>query len=149
MRLEKDMLGEVSLPDDCLYGIETARAAENFKVSGRRAHWEMIEAVIAVKQAAAMANRDAGLLSQEKADAILAACGDILAHRADDAFITDALQGGEVMSKHDTYTTQGASGDGIFREHQTAQKTGKDCLQNVNGDDQHAAAGAVIADEIG
>ncbi|MGI6003199.1 MAG: aspartate ammonia-lyase [Lachnospiraceae bacterium] len=94
MRLEKDMLGEVSLPDDCLYGIETARAAENFKVSGRRVHWEMIEAVIAVKQAAAMANRDAGLLSQEKADAILAACGDILAHRADDAFITDALQGG-------------------------------------------------------
>lgn len=94
MRVEKDMLGEVSLPDDCLYGIETARAVRNFTVSGRPVHWEIIEAMTLVKKAAALANRDTRLLSPEKADAITAACDDILAHRADDAFITDALQGG-------------------------------------------------------
>ncbi|MEE8886050.1 MAG: aspartate ammonia-lyase [Eubacteriales bacterium] len=93
-REEKDILGSVMLPGDCLFGIETKRAADNFDIAGRPVAWEMIDAVTTVKKAAAMANRDAGLLSPEKAQAIIEACDDILDHRADDAFVTDALQGG-------------------------------------------------------
>lgn len=97
-RTEKDMIGEVKLPSDCLYGIETHRAMKNFDAAGRPVAWELIEAVVIVKKAAAMANRDIGELDPEKAGAILDACDEILAagsrSRLARAFRTDALQGG-------------------------------------------------------
>lgn len=94
MRLEKDKLGEISMPDEALYGIQTARAAENFKVSGRAVHLRLVYAMVTVKKAAAMAHRDLKLLEEKKAQAIVCACDKILKGGADDAFITDALQGG-------------------------------------------------------
>lgn len=94
IRTEKDSLGSVELPKDCLYGIETKRALDNFPVSGRKTSLELIAAVVLIKKAAAMANRDAGLLSAEKAEAICAACDAILSGAYTDSFPTDALQGG-------------------------------------------------------
>ncbi|MCH4035755.1 MAG: aspartate ammonia-lyase [Lachnospiraceae bacterium] len=96
MRTETDFLGSISLPADCLYGIETARAIANFPVSGRRVHKELILAIVTVKKAAAMANADAGKLPKEKAAAITAACDMVLQspERYQSAFPTDALQGG-------------------------------------------------------
>ncbi len=95
-REEQDSIGIVSLPEDCLYGIETARAVSNFTISGRTVAPELISAIVTVKKAAAQANRDTGRLSEEKADAILAACEELLREpdRFADAFPTDALQGG-------------------------------------------------------
>lgn len=94
MRTEQDMLGKRELDENAYYGIHTMRAKENFPLSGQRLHPELVKALAVVKQAAAMANRDAGLLSQEKADAILQACTEIAQGGLSDQFITDALQGG-------------------------------------------------------
>lgn len=94
MRTERDLLGERRLEDDTYYGIHTARARENFPLSGQRLHPELVKALAVVKQAAAMANRDAGLLSREKADAILQACAEIAQGGLAEQFVTDALQGG-------------------------------------------------------
>ncbi len=93
-REEKDILGSISLPEGCLYGIETKRAMDNFHASGRPVSFGLIDAITTVKKAAAMANCQVGRLSEETETAILAACDDILSHRADDAFQTDAFQGG-------------------------------------------------------
>ncbi len=95
-RIEKDLLGTMELPADCLYGIETARALSNFQVTGRPVRIELIAAMVLVKKAAALANLDTERLSREKAEAILFACDEILqdpeAFRS--AFPADALQGG-------------------------------------------------------
>lgn len=94
MRTERDFLGEKELAADCLYGIETLRAQENFPVSGKPVRQELILALVGVKKAAAMANKATGLLEAQKADAIVAACEALLAGQHADAFVTDALQGG-------------------------------------------------------
>ncbi len=95
-RTEQDLIGEMTLPADSLYGIETARAKENFAISGRTVHKELILAIVTVKKAAAMANAAIGRLGQDKADAIIAACDSLLQSPETyaRAFPTDALQGG-------------------------------------------------------
>lgn len=94
MREETDKIGKLLLDENALYGIQTARAQENFHISGRKVHPDLIYAIITVKKAAAMAHRELGLLEKEKADAILRACDAALAGEADDFFVTDPLQGG-------------------------------------------------------
>lgn len=94
MRLEHDMLGERLLPDDAWYGIHTLRAVENFPVSGKPIHRELVRALVEVKKAAAITNHGIGLLSAEKAEAILAACEAILSGLYTDQFLVDAMQGG-------------------------------------------------------
>ncbi|ADU25639.1 aspartate ammonia-lyase [Ethanoligenens harbinense] len=94
MRTERDLLGSYQIDDDAYYGVHSARARENFPLSGRRLHPELVKALAMVKQAAARANRDAGLLPPEKAEAIEKACAEIAAGGFSDQFITDALQGG-------------------------------------------------------
>ena len=69
-REDKDLLGSMELPQECLYGIETARALSNFQVTGRPVRMELITAMITVKKAAALANQDTGRLPEEKAEAI-------------------------------------------------------------------------------
>ena len=100
MRTESDSLGQRQLPADALYGIHTQRALENFAVSGRRVRMELILAIVQIKKACARTHRELGGLSQETADAITNACDAILARRHDDAFVTDALQGGAGTSTH-------------------------------------------------
>jgi len=78
-RIEKDSLGEVSVPADVYYGAQTARSIANFRIGGERMPEELIRALAIVKKAAAEVNHDLGLLSDKVANAILAAADEVLA----------------------------------------------------------------------
>lgn len=77
-RIEKDSMGEMSVPSDVLYGASTQRAVLNFPISGRAVPVEVIRAYAMLKRAAARANESLGKLAATKADAIDSACGQIL-----------------------------------------------------------------------
>jgi aspartate ammonia-lyase len=96
MRLERDTLGEVSVPDDALYGAQTQRAVENYPVSGLREHPALIVAFIRIKKAAALANKELGALDAAIADAIVTACDTILSDFAtyQKQFVLDVFQAG-------------------------------------------------------
>ena len=93
-RRERDTLGEVEVPADALYGAQTARAVENFPISGLHAYPAFVRATVLVKKAAAMANADAGRLPQDLCRAIVAACDEILAGKHTDQFVVDVFQAG-------------------------------------------------------
>lgn len=93
-RIERDSLGEVAIPADALYGIQTARAVANFMLLGYRLHPLFITAYAYVKKACAITNKDTGYLAVEKADAISAACDEIIAGQWHDQIIVDSFQGG-------------------------------------------------------
>jgi aspartate ammonia-lyase len=96
VRIEKDFLGQVEIPADALWGVNTLRASENFQISERKLakYPDLIIAIAKVKWAAANANEKLGLLPKEKASAIRAACKDLIAGRHHSAFIIDPIQGG-------------------------------------------------------
>jgi len=93
-RIEQDLIGTKEIPMTAYYGIHTARAAENFKVSRHLVHPELIKAIGIVKQAAAETNIFLGLLSADIGSAIFQAAGEIAEGRLTEHFIVDALQGG-------------------------------------------------------
>ena len=93
-RQEKDSIGVKEVPIDAYYGIQTIRAAENFTITGLRTHPEIIRSAVKVKKAAAITNLEAGKLEKKIADAMVAACDEILAGKLLDQFITDPIQGG-------------------------------------------------------
>lgn len=93
MRTEKDCIGERELPDEALYGIHSQRAVENFPISSERLHPLLVESLVEIKKAAAMANQQAGTLDRDKRDAIVKACDAVLAGNYRDAFIVPAIQG--------------------------------------------------------
>jgi aspartate ammonia-lyase len=94
-RVEKDSIGEVQLPADVLYGINTFRSLANFPISGRpiATYKEFIRAIAAVKQAAARANLELGGLTPEQAGAISTACEEIRAGQHDAHFLVDMFEG--------------------------------------------------------
>ncbi len=96
MRIEHDFLGERELSDEAYYGVQTLRAVENFPITGILiGHMRSFIAAFGfVKQAAACANRDLGVLDQEIAEAIIKACDHVIAGELDDQFIVDVIQGG-------------------------------------------------------
>jgi aspartate ammonia-lyase len=96
VRTEHDLLGDRQVPGAAYYGVHTLRATENFPISGipLSANPELITALACVKQAAAMANRDLGLLEERKADAIIWACEELRSGRWHEQFVVDAIQGG-------------------------------------------------------
>jgi len=96
VRVEHDMLGELSVPAYAYYGVHTARALTNFAISGTRIGDlpELVTALACVKQACAETNRDLGLLSEPVAAAIVGACRDIRGGRFHDQFVVDLIQGG-------------------------------------------------------
>jgi fumarate hydratase class II len=93
-RRERDTLGDVVVPEDALYGAQTARAVENFPISGFHAFPAFIRATVLVKKAAAMANADSGRLPQDLCRAIVAACDEILAGKHFEEFVVDVFQAG-------------------------------------------------------
>jgi fumarate hydratase class II len=93
-RIEKDSLGEVSVPEKAYWGAQTQRAVENFPVSGHYPHAGFVWAGAAVKRAAAIVNRDLGLLPHDKADAIIKAVIEVMEGRLDDQFVVDVYQAG-------------------------------------------------------
>src|SRR5213594_1720732 len=93
-RTERDPLGELSVPDDAYYGVQTARAVENFPISGLHAPADLVTATILVKKAAAAANAALGRLPRDVAGAIGAAADEVLAGRLRDQFVVDVYQAG-------------------------------------------------------
>ncbi|VGO14282.1 Aspartate ammonia-lyase [Pontiella desulfatans] len=91
-RTEKDLLGEKQIPADAPWGIHTARALENFPIPGRPVPPALIAALAQVKKACALANKELGLLSPEKAAAVIYACEEIQASNGN--YPLSALQGG-------------------------------------------------------
>src|SRR5215510_7001639 len=95
-RIERDFLGERQIPDDTYYGIQTLRGKENFFITGMPVSREpyFVKAFGYVKKAAAMANRDLGVLDARIAEAIMRACDRLIAGEMLDQFVTDFIQGG-------------------------------------------------------
>ncbi|MEV4437049.1 aspartate ammonia-lyase [Streptomyces sp. NPDC049555] len=96
VRTEHDLLGDRDVPAAAYYGVHTLRAVENFPITGTpiSAHPDLVVALACVKQAAAMANRDLGLLEARKADAVVTACEEIRAGKLHEQFVVDVVQGG-------------------------------------------------------
>ncbi|QJR11062.1 Fumarate hydratase class II [Usitatibacter rugosus] len=78
-RIEKDTFGPIEVPDERLWGAQTQRSVEHFKISGERMPDELVRALVQVKRACARVNRDLGTLTPDKADAIMAAADEVLA----------------------------------------------------------------------
>ncbi|MFE1248696.1 aspartate ammonia-lyase [Streptomyces sp. NPDC058766] len=99
-RTEHDLLGDRAVPADAYYGVHTLRAIENFPITGTPIgrHPELVVALACVKQAAAEANRELGLLDADKAAAIVCACEDIRTGRLHEHFLVDVVQGGASTS---------------------------------------------------
>ena len=94
MRIERDMVGSQEIPEGAYYGLQSLRAAENFKITGTGLIPEFIESMAEIKKAAARTNCEIGKLDAARADAIIRACDEVLSGRLRDQFITDAVQGG-------------------------------------------------------
>ena len=96
MRREADSLGILELPAHSLFGVQTQRAVDNFRITGLpiARHDHLIRALAMVKRAAAEANRQLGLLTGDIADTIRMACDEVIAGGHRDAFPVDVLQGG-------------------------------------------------------
>jgi fumarate hydratase class II/aspartate ammonia-lyase len=93
-RIEKDTMGEMKVPATVLYGAQTARAVQNFPISGLRPHPAFVDATVQVKLAAARVNARLGLLPRTKARAIEAAAREVLAGRFRDQLVVDVYQAG-------------------------------------------------------
>jgi aspartate ammonia-lyase len=93
-RTERDPLGEMQVPADAYYGVQTMRAVENFPISGLTAAPELIVATVQIKRAAAAANKTLGRLDGEVADAIVSAADDVLAGGLREQFVVDVYQAG-------------------------------------------------------
>ena len=93
MRKEKDSLGEKDI-EDVYYGIHTARALENFNIKNKRVNEELIKAIALIKIAAAEANKKAGKLDENIANAIKEAANDLITGNYADAFVLPSIQGG-------------------------------------------------------
>ena len=99
-RMEKDSLGTKEIPANVYYGIQTLRAVENYPISGMRAHPTLIRAFGMVKQAAAEANKELGLLDEKRANAIIQAAKDVQTGKFNDSFVVDVFQAGAGVSFH-------------------------------------------------
>ena len=96
VRIEHDLLGERAVPADAYYGVHTLRALENFAITGMPiSHYpDLITALACVKQAAAIANSELGLLDERRSVAIRLACEEIREGKLREEFVVDVIQGG-------------------------------------------------------
>src|SRR5438067_150441 len=99
-RSEKDSLGTKEIPASVYYGIQTARAVENYPISGMRAHPTLIRAFGMVKQAAAEANGELGLVEEKIAKAIVQASKEVQQGKWNNEFVVDVFQAGAGVSFH-------------------------------------------------
>ncbi|MDD3212036.1 MAG: aspartate ammonia-lyase [Eubacteriales bacterium] len=93
-RTESDSIGNLQVPADAFYGVQTLRAVENFPITGQHIPDEMIISLAYIKKAAAITNRAAGDLPASIAQAIITACDEIIAGKWHEQFIVDVIQGG-------------------------------------------------------
>lgn len=100
MRIEKDGLGELSIPEDVYYGIQSFRASKNFPISGTQVHPELIKTFLLLKRACAVANEKAQALDSERSEAIQSAVDKLLGEDFFKHFIVDAYQAGAGTSQN-------------------------------------------------
>lgn len=95
-RVESDLLGELQVPAEAYYGVQTQRAINNYKISGKHMcdYPEYVKAIAYVKLAAAEANHELGQLPDDVADAMCRACREIIDGKYHENFVTDMVQGG-------------------------------------------------------
>ena len=93
-RIDKDSLGEVKVPSSAYYGPFTARAINQYKVTGQKAHINLIRAYVMIKRSAALANNDLKALDRDKAQAIVKACDEMLAGKLLDEFMIEMINSG-------------------------------------------------------
>jgi aspartate ammonia-lyase len=96
VRYDHDLLGNRAVPAEAYYGVHTLRALENFPITGTpiSIYPDLVNALACVKQAAALANNELGLLDDAKAQAIVKACEEIREGRLLEEFVVDVIQGG-------------------------------------------------------
>jgi aspartate ammonia-lyase len=99
-RIEKDSLGELNVPAEALYGIQTERAIRNFPISGIRPHPAFVWGTVLIKKAAAITHKETGRLDAERADAIVQAADEILKGEHEGQFVVDVFQAGAGVSHH-------------------------------------------------
>ena len=120
-RVEHDPLGEHTVPSDAYYGIQTARAVENFPISGLHAPADLVTATVLIKKAAARANVELGRLDARVGEAIMKAADEIVSGALRDQFIVDIYQAGagtshnmnanEVLANRASELLDGAKGE--------------------------------------
>ena len=93
-RVDKDSLGDVKVPSDAYYGPFASRAKEQYKVTGQRAHANLVKAFVMIKCSAALANKELKVLDAAKSGAIVKACEEILAGKLHDQFVVEAINSG-------------------------------------------------------
>jgi aspartate ammonia-lyase len=96
VRTEHDLLGDRAVPADAYYGVHTLRALENFPITGTpiSIYPDLVNALACVKQAAAIANNELGLLDDPRSMAIRLACEEVREGKLHDQFVVDVIQGG-------------------------------------------------------
>lgn len=99
-RIERDSMGELSIPNSAYYGIQTLRAIENFPISGIKPLPTYIDACITIKKATALANSELGCIPQDIAQAIVQAADEVLSGKMRDQFVIDIYQAGAGTSHH-------------------------------------------------
>ena len=93
-RMEKDSIGEMDVPGEVYYGVQSMRAAENFRITGLSMHPEIIVSLAYIKKAAAITNCEVGTLDRKLGEAIVQACDEIIGGKLHEQFIVDPIQGG-------------------------------------------------------
>jgi len=140
MRIEKDSMGEVQVPDDAYYGASTQRAVDNFPISDLRFTRRMIEALGLIKESAAAANLGLGLITEETAEAIAQAAEEVIDGVHDDQFVVDVFQTGsgtstnmnvnEVIANRATELVGGERGEKLVHpnDHVNASQSSNDVI---------------------
>ena len=94
MRKEHDFLGELDVPDEVYYGVQTLRAMENFQITGQKLDTDFIQCMARVKKATVLANLSTGRMPEDIGKALITAADEIIAGQMLDQFPVDPIQGG-------------------------------------------------------
>jgi len=100
MRVEKDTMGEMELPDDSYYGAQTQRAVENFQISSTKIPRSMIAAIAMIKRSAAIVNHKLDFLDSKVKDAIVKSADEVIQGKFDNQFVVDIYQTGSGTSSN-------------------------------------------------
>ena len=155
-RIERDTMGELAVPADAYYGVQTARAIENFPISSMRMPRSVIRAMGLIKRAAAAVNYALGLLMQQPADAIKQAATEVVEGKLDAEFPVDVFQTGsgtstnmntnEVISNRATELLGGARGSKLVHpnDHVNLGQSSNDVIPTAI----HIAASEMIQHQL-
>ncbi len=156
MRIERDSMGEVSVPDDAYYGASTQRAVENFPISDLRFGRRFVWALGLIKGSAAEMNKSMGNVDAETADAISAAAEELMEGKFDDQFVVDIFQTGsgtstnmnanEVLANRATEILGGEFGSKLVHpnDHVNAGQSSNDVIPTA----MHVAAVAAMEEDL-